>query len=133
MKENGQPHRASHQPFPDEAVELIASHMKVVAEPCRIRILEVLRAGPGTVQAVSDRIDGTTYTNVSRHLCILFKAGMVSRSQEGPTVIYSLCDWTGWWVIEQIAQAVTTRLDELRDRLAQPSKAARHAPSQDTR
>jgi hypothetical protein len=43
---------------------------------------------------------------------------MVSRSHEGPTVKYSLCDWSGWWVIEQIAQAVTNRLDELSDRLA---------------
>ena len=106
------------QPFPDEAVELIASHMKVVAEPCRIRLLEALRNGPGTVQELSDRLPDTTYTNVSRHLCILFQAGMVSRTQDGPAVVYSLCDWSGWWVIEQIAQAVTNRLDELSDRLA---------------
>lgn len=109
---------AERPPFPDEAVELIASHMKVVAEPLRIRILEILRCGPGTVQEVSDQVHGTTYTNVSRHLCILFQSGMVSRSHDGPTVVYSLCDWSGWWVIEQIGHAVTNRLDELRDRLA---------------
>jgi DNA-binding transcriptional ArsR family regulator len=118
MMEKADKPNAERQPFPDEAVELIASHMKVVAEPCRIRILEVLKCGPGTVQEISDRVPGTTYTNVSRHLCILFQAGMVSRSQEGPSVTYSLCDWSGWWVIEQIAQAVTNRLDELSDRLA---------------
>lgn len=118
MSDNADTLAAEREPFPDEAVELIASHMKVVSEPCRIRILEVLRCGPGTVQEVSDRVHGTTYTNVSRHLCILFQAGMVSRTQEGPAVTYSLCDWSGWWVIEQIAQAVTNRLDELRDRIA---------------
>jgi len=118
MSENADRPSAERQPFPDEAVELIASHMKVVAEPCRIRILEILQGGPGTVQEVSDKVPGTTYTNVSRHLCILFRSGMVSRSHNGPTVIYSLCDWSGWWVIEQIAHAVTNRLDELRDRIA---------------
>ena len=118
MIEKADTPRAERKPFPDEAVELIASHMKVVAEPCRIRLLEILRKGPGTVQELSDQVPDTTYTNVSRHLCILFNAGMVSRSQEGPAVKYSLCDWSGWWVIEQIAQAVTNRLDELSDRLA---------------
>jgi DNA-binding transcriptional ArsR family regulator len=114
---------AHKQPFPDEAVDLIVSHMRVVAEPCRIRLLEALRDKPGTVQELADRIPDTTYTNVSKHLRILFAAGMVSRKHEGPSVRYSLCDWSGMWVIEQIAGAVTSRLGELNDRLNSATQA----------
>ncbi len=118
MSDNADTKTSGREPFPDEAVELIASHMRVVSEPCRIRLLEVLRDGPGTVQELADQLPDTTYTNVSKHLRILFQAGLVSRKHEGPAVRYSLADWSGWWVIEQIAQAVTIRLDELNERIA---------------
>jgi DNA-binding transcriptional ArsR family regulator len=109
--------RAERKPIPDEAVELIASYIKVIAEPFRIRLLDVLRKEPGTVQELSDQLPGSSHQNVSKHLCVLFQAGMVSRRREGAKVVYTLIDWSGWWVVEQIAQAVTTRIDELAARV----------------
>jgi hypothetical protein len=37
---------------------------------------------------------------------------MVSRRKEGNTVVYALIDWTGWWLIEQIASCIVAQLDE---------------------
>jgi DNA-binding transcriptional ArsR family regulator len=95
---------------------MIAAQLRVMAEPNRIRLLEMLNQGDATVQELSDQL-ATTHQNVSKHLGILFQAGMVKRRSEGPSVRYSLIDWTGWWVIEQIGQAVTVRLEELGERL----------------
>jgi DNA-binding transcriptional ArsR family regulator len=96
----------------DEVVDLIAAHFKVASEPHRIRLLELLSRGSATVGELSDRFLTTTPQNVSKHLNVLFQAGMLSRHQEGNAVRYELIDWTGWWVVEQIGQAVNTQLDE---------------------
>jgi DNA-binding transcriptional ArsR family regulator len=93
----------------DEVINLIAAHFKVVSEPHRIRLLELLSRGSATVGELSDRFLTTTPQNVSKHLNVLFQAGMLSRRQEGNAVRYELVDWTGWWVVEQIGQAVGTR------------------------
>jgi DNA-binding transcriptional ArsR family regulator len=102
------------RPLPDEAIELIAARLKVIAEPTRIRLLGLLDEGEATVQELTDRLP-TTHQNVSKHLAALHQAGMVSRRKEGPSVRYALVDWTGWWLVEQMGASVAAQLDELRD------------------
>jgi ArsR family transcriptional regulator len=97
----------------DEAVELVAARMRVFSEPTRIRLMEFLNEGEATVQELTDRL-ATTHQNVSKHLSILYQAGVVSRRKEGPCVRYALADWTGWWLVEQIASSVAAHVDELR-------------------
>jgi DNA-binding transcriptional ArsR family regulator len=103
--------------LPDEALDLIVARLKVMAEPNWIRLMELLNDSDATVQELTDRLM-TTHQNVSKHLGALYQAGMVSRRREGPSVRYSLIDWTGWWVVEQIGQSVAEHLDELREALA---------------
>jgi DNA-binding transcriptional ArsR family regulator len=88
-----------------------------MAEPNRIRLLELLDEGEASVQELTDRL-ATTHANVSKHLAVLHRAGMVSRRREGNSVRYALIEWSGWWVVEQIGRALAARLDELRDVLA---------------
>jgi DNA-binding transcriptional ArsR family regulator len=96
----------------DEAIEIIAATLRVIGEPTRIRLLGFLNEGDATVQELTDRLM-TTHQNVSKHLGILYQAGMVSRRKEGTSVRYALVDWTGWWLVEQIGQSVAAHLDEL--------------------
>jgi DNA-binding transcriptional ArsR family regulator len=109
--------RRHQRRLPEEAVELIAAELKVMAEPNRIRLLELLNEGEASVQELTDRL-ATTHANVSKHLAVLHRAGMVSRRREGNSVRYALIEWSGWWVVEQIGRALTARLDDLRDALA---------------
>jgi DNA-binding transcriptional ArsR family regulator len=106
------------RPLPDEAMEVIAARLRVIAEPTRIRLMGMLDQGDAGVQELATRL-GTTHQNVSRHLGVLHQAGMVSRRREGTGVRYSLVDWTGWWLVEQIGASVLSRLDELRDVLSE--------------
>jgi DNA-binding transcriptional ArsR family regulator len=105
------------RPLPDEAIEVIAARLRVIAEPMRIRLMGLLDQGDAGVQELAARL-GTTHQNVSRHLGVLHQAGMVSRRRDGTGVRYSLVDWTGWWLVEQIGASVLSQLDELRDVLS---------------
>ena len=111
--------------LPRQVVELTAERLRVIAEPNRIALLEALNAsGEASVQELADRI-GAAHQKVSKHLAVLYGAGMVRRRRgEGTTVLYSLVDWTGWWVVEQIARWVQSGLEEDSDRAAGGDPAA---------
>lgn len=108
--------RSNREPLSSEAIELIAAQLRVIAEPNRIRLLELLNRHEATVQELSDEM-ATTHQNVSKHLRVLFGAGMVKRTPVGPSVRYSLTDWTGWWLIEQLVQGLGVRLEDQRETL----------------
>lgn len=74
-----------------EILEFIASRFKVLAEPMRLRILHALQPGECTVTEILERT-GANQANVSKHLGILTRAGMVSRRKEGLNVYYSISD-----------------------------------------
>lgn len=102
----------SSQPFSEETIESLAAMMRVLADPTRIRLLEVLNSrGKATVSALAACLP-LSQQGVSRQLGILFQAGVVQRRREGVWVHYELCDWTGWWLIEQLAGGLAAT-DEL--------------------
>lgn len=118
---NTTPHiqRQATRQLSDEALQLIVTRLRVLAEPTRIRLLEHLNSNDATVQTLADLI-GTTRQNVSKHLGVLHQAGMLSRRRDGTSIYYSLVDWSGWWLVEQIGASVTAHLDELRQAFDAP-------------
>lgn len=106
--------RPSARQLSDEAIEVVAERLRVIAEPTRIRLMGLLNEREATVQELTDRL-ATTHQNVSKHLGVLYQAGIVSRRREGSCVRYALVDWTGWWLVEQIAGSVAARYEELQE------------------
>lgn len=92
-------------PFPPELAERTADYLRVVAEPSRIGLLAALNDGEANVQELADRI-GASHQRASKHLAVLRAAGMVARRRTGAEARYSLVDWTGWWVVEQISRSL---------------------------
>jgi len=97
-------------PFPPDLAERTADYLRVVAEPTRIGLLAALNEGEANVQELADRI-GASHQRTSKHLAVLRAAGMVARRRTGPEARYSLVDWTGWWVIEQVSRALAPHLE----------------------
>jgi DNA-binding transcriptional ArsR family regulator len=97
--------------LPENVVELTAQRLRVIAEPTRISLLEALNVGEAGVQELADQID-RPHRTASHHLILLWRAGLVSRRQEGSMTLYALSDWSAWWVVEQIARWVQTCQDE---------------------
>ncbi len=74
-----------------EALQLVAARFKVLSDPMRLRILQVLEGGGMSVNSIAAEVE-STQPNVSKHLRILQDAGLVGRRQEGNTVYYSIAD-----------------------------------------
>lgn len=74
-----------------ELLELVADRFKVLAEPVRLRILNVLRGGELTVSEMVEET-GLGQANLSKHLQLLHAHGFVTRRKDGLYVFYALAD-----------------------------------------
>lgn len=77
--------------MPPEALEQVASYFQVLAEPTRLRILNLLRSGEKNVGDLALQC-GYTAANISRHLSLMTKHGLVTREGRGTSVFYRLTD-----------------------------------------
>ncbi len=91
---------------------MVAERLAVLGQVVRLRLIEQLADGPSTPQELADVL-GLTQQNVSKHLQILYRAGVVTRRPDGANVIYSLEDESTVRVLEDVVESVTERLREL--------------------
>ncbi|WP_422845434.1 ArsR/SmtB family transcription factor [Acidovorax sp. M2(2025)] len=77
--------------MPPEALAQVAAYFQVLAEPTRLRILNLLRGGEKNVGELAQEC-GYTAANISRHLSLMTKNGLVSREGRGTSVYYRLTD-----------------------------------------
>ncbi len=68
-----------------------AAFLRLISEPTRHAILETLRSGEATVQAIA-RATGRSQSNVSHHLKLLRDAGLVIARAEGRIRHYRVAD-----------------------------------------
>lgn len=99
-------------PLPDALVDLIADRFRVIGEPTRIRILERLRAGEASVQELTDAL-GSSQQNVSKHLTLLARAGIVGRRRVGTYAYYRITDESVYAMCEQVCGAVQREVEAL--------------------
>ena len=106
--------KKSQPPVSDEALALIASWFRVLAEPSRLRILRALEEGE---RNITDLVaaTGLTQANVSRHVQSLVDAGMVGRRREGLQAICYIADPT-------IADLCDTVCNNLQKRFVQQAQ-----------
>jgi DNA-binding transcriptional ArsR family regulator len=74
-----------------EVFEQVAHYFGLLADPTRLRILACLCNGERPVREVVELI-GLTQANVSRHLNILYRAGVVGRRRDANSVYYRVVD-----------------------------------------
>jgi ArsR family transcriptional regulator len=72
-------------------IDRVATVVKAVGEPTRLRILSLLSRGELTVSEIV-QVLGQSQPRVSRHLKLLSEAGVVERLPEGAWVFYRLAD-----------------------------------------
>lgn len=69
--------------------EMQAQVITAMAHPIRLAIVDLLKDGEVCVCEIADRIS-VERSNTSRHLALMFKAGVVKTRKEGLQVFYSL-------------------------------------------
>lgn len=80
-----------HLPMSDRALELVAHRFKLLSEPTRLRLLQLLMQGEKSVNELVSATN-TTQANVSKHLGILADGGLVARRKVGVSTYYSIAD-----------------------------------------
>ncbi|MCD6304421.1 MAG: winged helix-turn-helix transcriptional regulator [Planctomycetes bacterium] len=69
--------------------EMKAQVIAAAGHPIRLAIIDYLKDGEQCVCDIAEHV-GAERSNVSRHLAVLLKAGMVSQRKEGLKMMYSL-------------------------------------------
>lgn len=80
-------------------IDLIAEYFKVLSEPLRIRILAALRDGEKSVSEIVKAVN-SSQPNVSKHLGILIRAGLVSRRQIKNVAYCTIADERIWQICD---------------------------------
>jgi DNA-binding transcriptional ArsR family regulator len=99
-------------PLPPALVERIAARFRVLGEPMRISLLEVLRDGEATVTQLQEAT-GASQQNVSKHLGVLLRAGILGRRKQGNFALYSIADPVVFSLCEQVCGGLRRELEEL--------------------
>jgi DNA-binding transcriptional ArsR family regulator len=90
----------------DPVFATVASYFGVLSEPMRLKIVHALCQGrEKTVNEIVAET-GATQTNVSRHLGLMHRHGVVARRKEGTQVFYSVADQT----MVELCRSVCTRI-----------------------
>jgi DNA-binding transcriptional ArsR family regulator len=99
-------------PLPEDLAELIARRFRVLADPQRVRMLDLLRDGELSVNAIAEQL-GAGQQNVSKHLNVLADAGMVHRRKDGNHVYYGIADEGVFALCEQVCGSLQAQLSSL--------------------
>ena len=114
-----------HPVLSDAAIRLVAARFRALGDPTRLRILNLLMQGEAGVKALVDAT-GFEQPNVSRHLSVLRREGIVERRAQGNRALYRIADPTIATLCETVCGGLSGRLAESLDALprAAPRKAA---------
>ncbi len=103
--------KKSLPPVSEEALSLIASWFRTLAEPSRLKILRALEEGEKNITELVTAT-GLTQANVSRHVQSLVDAGMVGRRREGLTAICFIADPSITELCDNVCNNLLKRLSQ---------------------
>lgn len=89
---------------------MIAARFRVLSEPTRLKLLNLLRERGE--MSVGELVTETGYgqANVSKHLLTLLDAGMVARRRDGTSVRYRIADETIFALCELVCSGIEAQL-----------------------
>lgn len=97
--------------LPPAALEQVAHYFRVLSEPTRLRILNVLGTGELSVGEIAEQVDSSV-ANVSRHLAQMAQHGLVSREHQGNSVLYRIADPSVHELCELVCGSIARRFDQ---------------------
>jgi ArsR family transcriptional regulator len=107
--------------IPDEIMDLMAAKFQMLSDPTRLAILRTLmQGGERNVGSIVGET-GRSQANVSKHLKLLTRAGLVARRKDGLQVFYRLDDP----VVEKICHLVCDSiLEDIEQQLEQDRRSS---------
>jgi DNA-binding transcriptional ArsR family regulator len=94
----------------DELLARIAEVLKAMADPTRLKVLHALQMGERCVSDILSVVGGSQ-ANVSKHLSVLRRAGLVDCRREGLNVFYQIIDPGVFTICRNVCDSIELRLD----------------------
>ncbi len=113
--------------LPKEALEQVAAYFQALSEPTRLSLLNLLRGGERNVGDLA-QLSGFTAANVSRHLALLTKHGLIARESRGTSVYYRVADESVYALCDLVCGSVARQLERSargREMFARTARRAR--------
>jgi DNA-binding transcriptional ArsR family regulator len=112
----------------DELLARIAERLKAMADATRLRILHALEKKELCVSDLVERA-GSSQANVSKHLALLRKAGLVAGRREGGRIYYRVADGAVWQICATVCKSLDDFLERERQALGAQARPARRRVS----
>jgi DNA-binding transcriptional ArsR family regulator len=97
------------QALDEGALAHVADYFRALSEPLRLRLLNALRDGPVNVGDLTLQL-GCSQANVSKHLALLAKIGLVKRESRGTSVYYQIADPRTYEMCDLVCGQIAERL-----------------------
>lgn len=95
----------------DAVFDVVASYFSVMSEPTRLKIMHAICQEEKSVNNIVDEL-GATQTNVSRHLGLMYRAGVVAKRKDGNQVFYRIADPAMVEICRTVCTQIAGRMDE---------------------
>jgi DNA-binding transcriptional ArsR family regulator len=95
----------------EQVVALKADILKAMAQPTRLKILELLRGGERCICEIVPAINGEQ-SNVSRHISLMQKSNLVTTRKDGVRVMVKVRDHKIFEVLDRVSQILKDQIKE---------------------
>jgi DNA-binding transcriptional ArsR family regulator len=93
--------------------DAVAGYFAVLSEPTRLKIMHAVCNGERSVSQIVADI-GATQTNVSRHLGLMHRHGVLVRRRDGNQIFYRVADPTMVELCRTVCNRIASTIDERR-------------------
>ncbi len=102
----------------EKAINLKAEVLKALAQPTRLKILELLREGERCICEIVPAINGEQ-SNISRHISLMQKSHLITTRKDGVKVMVKVKGPEIFEIIDKVGLLLRRELTEQRKVLAQ--------------
>jgi len=95
----------------DPVFDAVATYFSMLSEPMRLRIVHTICEEEKAVSQIVEAL-GASQTNVSRHLGLMYRAGVLNRRKDGNQVYYQVADAAMVDICRTVCNRIAGQLDE---------------------
>lgn len=95
----------------ERVLELKAEILKALAQPTRLKILELLRNGEKCICEIVPAINGEQ-SNISRHISLMQKSHLVTTRKDGVKVMVSVRDPKIFEILDRVNSILKSQMNE---------------------
>jgi ArsR family transcriptional regulator len=95
----------------ERVLELKAEILKTLAQPTRLKILELLRNGEKCICEIVPAINGEQ-SNISRHISMMQKSHLVTTRKDGVRVMVNVRDSKVFEILDKVSAILKSQMRE---------------------